>query len=169
MRTGAYANGEGEREKNYPLRVLVNNAGRFIQDTLLGEAEALPNQMQTNVYSAYYLTRSLLPHFVHQKAGHIFNMCSVASIQAYAGGASYCISKYALLGLSEMLREELKSHGIRVTAIIPGATLTDSWQGVDESRLMSPEDIASMVLSSYKLSFRSVVEEIRLRPQQGDL
>ncbi len=64
-------------------------------------------------------------------SGHIFNMCSIASLRAYPNGGSYSISKYALLGFSENLREELKPYSIKVTAICPGATYTPSWEGSD--------------------------------------
>jgi short-subunit dehydrogenase len=105
------------------------------------------------------------------KSGHIFNMCSIASIKAYDNGGSYAIAKFALLGFSKCLREELKAHGIRVTAIMPGATKTASWDGVDlpEERFMKVEDVAEMVYAAYSLSGRSVVEEVIIRPQLGDI
>jgi short-subunit dehydrogenase len=105
------------------------------------------------------------------KDGYIFNMCSIASIMAYPNGGSYSISKFALLGMTKVLREELKPHGIRVTAIMPGATLTASWEGVDlpAERFMKPEDVAETIYTAYALSKQSVVEEILIRPQLGDL
>src|SRR6187551_1859801 len=95
-----------------------------------------------------------------KRSGHIFNMCSIASIMAYPNGGSYTISKFAMLGFSKVLREELKPWGIRVSAILPGATFTASWEGVDlpEDRLMKPEDVADAVYGAYALSGRSVVE-----------
>ena len=98
-------------------------------------------------------------------------MCSIASIKAYPNGASYAMTKFALLGFSKVLREELKQHGIRVTAVMPGATLTDSWAGVDlpKDRFMTAEDVADIVYGTYALSPRSVVEEIIIRPQLGDI
>jgi NAD(P)-dependent dehydrogenase (short-subunit alcohol dehydrogenase family) len=90
---------------------------------------------------------------------------------AYPNGGSYAISKFALLGFSRCLRAELKEYGIRVTAVMPGATLTDSWAGTSypNDRFMPPEDVAEMVFSAYSLSTRSVVEDIIIRPQLGDL
>ena len=86
-------------------------------------------------------------------------------------GGSYCIAKFALLGFSKVLREEMKEHGIRVTSILPGAALSDSWKGVDlpTERFMPVEDIASCIFSTYSLSPRTVVEDIVLRPQLGDI
>ena len=89
----------------------------------------------------------------------------------YANGGSYSISKYAQLGMTKVLREEMKQHGIRVTAVLPGATLTASWEGVDlpESRFIKSEDVADSVFAAYRLSKNSVIEEILIRPQEGDI
>ncbi len=157
---------------NHPIDILVNNAGQFIPGSLHGEEEGVLEQMiQVNLYSAYHLTRALLPAMMERKKGHIFNMCSVASVTAYTNGGSYSISKFALLGFSKNLREELKTSGIKVTAVIPGAAYTDSWSGsgVDPQRLMEASDIAEMIYAASHLSSRAVPEEIILRPQLGDL
>jgi len=155
-----------------PVDVLVNNAGYFIPGQVIDEPEGtLENMIEGNLYSAYYTTRGIAPGMRKAQTGHIFNMCSIASIQAYPNGGSYAISKFAMLGLSKMLREELKEHGVRVTAVLPGATLTASWEGTNlpEERFMSPEDVAEAVWGVYSLSGRSVVEEILIRPQLGDI
>ena len=154
-----------------PLDVLVNNAGAFVPDSLLDETDILPQQIATNLYSAYYLTRALLPAFLTQGRGYIFNICSVAGLQAYPGGASYCISKYAMRGFSHVLRKELQPKGIRVSTVLPGATLTDSWKGTSlpPDRFIQAKDIAQLLLSAYDLSDSAVVEELLIRPQEGDL
>jgi short-subunit dehydrogenase len=105
------------------------------------------------------------------KSGHIFTICSIASLAAYPGGGAYGISKYALLGFTKNLRHELREHGIKVTAIIPGAVYTDSWKGsgVPEDRIMEDRDIARMIYACSQLSLQAVVEEIVVRPQLGDL
>ncbi len=154
------------------VNVLVNNAGVFLPGSISKEADgALETMIQTNLYSAYYLTRGLLAHMVHEKKGHIFNICSIASIMPYANGGSYSISKYAMLGMTKVLREEMKNHGIRVTAVLPGATRTASWEGTDlpESRFIKAEDVADAVYGAYGLSPHSVVEELLIRPQEGDI
>ena len=155
-----------------PLDVLVNNAGYFIPGSVLDEADgALESMINSNVFSAYYMSRALVPDMKARRHGHIFNMCSIASIKAYPNGGSYAISKFALLGFSKVLREELKEFGVRVTAILPGATRTASWDGVDlpDDRFMKAEDVADTVFAAYALSDRSVVEEIIIRPQLGDI
>jgi short-subunit dehydrogenase len=152
--------------------ILINNAGLFEPGSVHQEPEGqLERMMRVNMYSAYHLTRALVPNMIAQKSGHIFNICSVAALQAYHNGGSYSISKWAMLGFSRNLREELKKHGIKVTAVHPGATLTGSWEGfdIDPSRIMEADDIASMVLAASGLSLQACVEEILIRPQLGDL
>jgi short-subunit dehydrogenase len=152
--------------------VLVNNAGQFLPGSIYNETDGLLEQMMaTNLYSAYHLTRAVLPAMMQQKSGHIINLCSVASLQAYPGGGSYSISKYALLGFSKNLREEMKPHGIKVTSVMPGATWTPSWDGsgVAEERIMQASDIADAIWSLTRLSPQAVVEELVIRPQLGDL
>lgn len=152
--------------------VLVNNAGVFLPGAVHNEAEGTLEQLiETNLYSAYYISRALLPAMIERKSGSIFNVSSVAGIQAYHNGGSYSISKFALLGFSKALREELKPHNIKVTSLIPGATYTDSWSGsgLPEERFMKAEDIAQAVWDVYNLSANTVVEEILLRPVLGDI
>ncbi len=152
--------------------VLVNNAGSFMPGSVYNEDEGLLEKMiETNLYSAYHLTRKLLPAMMAQKAGHIFNICSIASLHAYTNGGSYSISKFALAGFSKNLREEMKPFNIKVTAVYPGAVLTDSWGDFDNSdgRIMEAKDIADMILAMSKLSPQAVVEDIIMRPQLGDL
>jgi short-subunit dehydrogenase len=152
--------------------VLINNAGVFIPGNLLEEENGmLEKQLNTNLMSAYTLTRLLAPDMVKRSTGDIVNICSVAGIQAYPNGGSYCISKFAMRGMSLVLREELKEKGVRVTTISPGATWSNSWAGSDlpPERLMPAADIAKAVLMAIELDASSVMEEIILRPQLGDL
>ncbi|MES2002927.1 MAG: SDR family oxidoreductase [Bacteroidota bacterium] len=152
--------------------IIVNNAGQFLPGSVHNEADGLLEQtMEINLYSAYHLTRFLLPAMMEAKRGHIFNICSIASLNAYPNGGSYSISKFALLGFSKNLREEMKPHGIKVTAVCPGATMSASWDGfgIDPNRIMEVDDIAKMVFAASQLSPMAVVEDIIMRPQLGDL
>ncbi|HET8861034.1 SDR family oxidoreductase [Marivirga sp.] len=152
--------------------VLVNNTGVFLPGSIQNEPEGnLEMMMNTNLFSAYHLTRALLPAMLPHRNSHIFSMSSIAGITAYSSGGSYSITKYAMQGFTKCLREELKEEGIKVTAVLPGATFTASWEGVDlpHERFMKPEDVAETVWSAYSLSDRTVVEEIILRPQLGDI
>lgn len=151
---------------------LVNNAGLFLPGAIHEEPGGMLEEMiSANLYSAYHLTRALLPSMLEARKGHIFNMCSIASLHAYPNGGSYSISKFALLGFSKNLREELKDKGIKVTSIMPGATWSASWAGADfpEDRLMQPTDVANAVWSAWSMSPAAVVEDIVIRPQLGDL
>lgn len=152
--------------------ILVNNAGSFKPGSVYNEEEGtLEEMIATNLYSAYHLTRMLLPAMMQKKRGHIFNICSIASLHAYANGGAYSISKFAMLGFSKNLREEMKPHGIKVTAVCSGAVLTNSWagSGIDPKRIMEAEDVADMIFAASQLSPMAVVEDIILRPQLGDL
>lgn len=152
--------------------VLVNNAGTFVPGSVYNEEDgALEQMIEVNLYSAYHLTRGLLPAMMKKKSGHIFNMCSIASLKAYNNGGSYSISKFALLGFSKNLREEMKPFNIKVTSVLPGAAYTDSWaaSGIDPQRIMEAADIADLVYASAHLSAKACVEDIILRPQLGDV
>lgn len=154
------------------LDILVNNAGVFLPGQIHSEEDdVFESMMKTNVNSAYYLTKKLLPAMMEAKTGTIINMSSVAGIKAYEYGGSYGISKFAMLGFSKNLREELKPHNIRVISLMPGATLTPSWNGFDapEERFIPAEDIAEIVWNACSLSMRTVVEDIVVRPALGDL
>ena len=152
--------------------VLVHNTGTYLPGSILGEADGtLETLLAVNVHSAYHLTRALLPAMREAGKGHIFTMCSTASISAYTNGGSYCISKFALLGFTKVLRAELMGTPLRVTAILPGATLTPSWAGVDlpPERFIPAADIASAVWGAYQMAPSTVVEEVLVRPLEGDV
>lgn len=152
--------------------ILINNAGVYLPGNCFDEPEgSMEKMMATNFYSAYYLTRALLPAMLEKRSGHVFNICSIASLQAYEGGGGYSVSKYALKGFTDNLRHEMKKHGIKVTGVYPGAVFTDSWEGFDNSdrRIMEPADIASMIYAATQLSPQAVVEDLVFRPQLGDL
>jgi short-subunit dehydrogenase len=152
--------------------ILINNAGIFLPGSIYEEEEnQLEKMINTNLYSAYHLTKTVLPKMMFKKQGHIFNICSIASNNAYANGGSYSISKFALLGFSKNLREELKPHGIKVTAVLPGAVYTNSWagSGVNPNRIMEVNDIASLVYAASKLSPQACVDDITITPQLGNL
>jgi short-subunit dehydrogenase len=164
--------GDWIAEQQIDIDVLVNNAGSFLPGNVHDEAAGtLEEMISVNLYSAYHLTRKLLPAMMQRKSGHIFTLCSIASLKAYPNGGAYSVSKFALLGMTKNLREEMRPHNIKVTAIIPGAVYTDSWaaSGVKPERLMKATDIAELVYATSQLSPQACVEEIVIRPQAGDL
>lgn len=154
------------------IDVLINNAGVFIPGSILTEEDGIfEQQVNTNLASAYHLTREIVPGMKTRKEGYVFNICSTASITAYTNGGSYCISKYAMLGMTKVLREELKDYNVKVSAIMPGATLTDSWGNTElpAERFIKATDVANTIWNIYTLSNNTVVEEIVIRPQLGDI
>ncbi|MCS6916876.1 MAG: SDR family oxidoreductase [Chitinophagales bacterium] len=152
--------------------VLINNAGVFVAGQIHKEKESTLEQlMKINLYSAYYLSRLFCKGMIRQRRGHIFNICSTASIQAYPNGGSYGVTKFALLGLTRNLRLELAPFNIKVTAVIAGATWTSSWEGSlhPHHRFMKPQDLAQAIWNAYILGPQTVIEEIVMRPMEGDL
>ena len=152
--------------------VLINNAGVYIEGWVTEEPEGtLEKQIETNLYSAYYMTRVILPAMLPHQQGHIFNICSIASQMLYENAHSYSVSKFAMLGYSKALRKEVKDKGIKVTALLPGATWSAAWGNapIPTERLMAATDIAEAVWSAYQMPPTAVIEEMILRPQLGDL
>ncbi len=154
------------------IDILVNNAGFFTPGDIHNEEDGMLEKMiETNLYSAYNLSRKIVPTMQNAKKGLIINISSVAGLQAYPQGGSYSISKFALTGFSKNLRNELKEDGIKVSTVYPGATFSNSWagSGIDEDRIMDAQDVATSVYALTQLSSKAVVEDIVLRPQLGDL
>lgn len=152
--------------------VLINNAGIFEGAPLVETTVAqFDRVVATSLRSTFLVSRAFVPGMVKRGRGDIFNMSSIAGLQAYPGGAAYCAAKFGVTGLTKVMRAELKPKGVRVTLVCPGATWSPSWgeSKVPAERMMPAEDVARAFLDIYRLSRRTVVEEIVLRPQLGDL
>lgn len=152
--------------------VLVNNAGAFTYAPLDElTLEDFRDQIAVNLTGAFAVTQAFLAEMRAQESGHLFFMGSVASLMAYPGNAGYCAAKHGLRGLARTVRAETKDEGLRVTTVLPGATDTPTWEGADipSKRFMAPEDVAQSVVDAYHLSDRTVLEELLLRPQEGDV
>lgn len=154
------------------IDVLVNNVGLYIPGSIMDEEDGnLELMINTNLYSAYYLSKYFAGVMIEERKGHIFNICSTASIKPVVAAGSYSISKFALMGLTKVLREELMHQGIKVTAVLPGSTLTASWSGttIPRSKFVLPEDVAGAIMNAYKMSEGAVVDEILIRPMLGEV
>ena len=152
--------------------VLINNAGKFFAAPFLQMTPAdFDRMVAVNLRSVFLVARAFAPAMARRGRGDIFNMSSVAGLQAYPGGAGYSAAKFGVTGLSKVMRAELKQRGVRVCCVCPGGTVSPSWDGsgVAAERLMPAADVARAFLDVYRLSRRTVVEEIILRPQGGDL
>jgi NADP-dependent 3-hydroxy acid dehydrogenase YdfG len=152
--------------------MLINNAGVFAGAPFaeLGVAD-FDRIIAANLRSAFLVTRAMVPAMVRRKRGDVFFMSSIAGRGAYPNGAAYCAAKFGVSGLAQVLRAETKGTGVRVCCVYPGATWSPSWSGsgIAEQRIMPATDVARAFLDVYRLSRRTVVEEIVLRPQRGDV
>lgn len=154
------------------LDVLVNGAGVFTYKpfarTTLRDWRA---NLETNLTSIFLTTQAALPLFERGRGGHLVNILSISSRQTFPNCAAYCASKFGALGLTGVLREELRDRGIRVTAILPGSTDTRLAKEfdfpVDRTKLIQPEDVAAAVLGAILQPARTTVEEILLMPSSG--
>lgn len=152
--------------------VLINNAGQFAKARFLETKVATFDAVvAANLRSVFLVSQAFVPAMVERGRGDVFNLGSVASFKALAGMAAYGAAKFGVLGLTRVMREELKTTGVRVCCVLPGATFSPSWKGagVPAARMMPAEDIAAAILAAHRLSRRTVVEEIVLRPPLGDL
>ncbi|AWB44006.1 3-ketoacyl-ACP reductase [Paenibacillus sp. CAA11] len=146
------------------IDILINNAGIAKFGTLL---EMDPSDweriLQVNLMGTYYITRAILPGMVKQNSGNIINVSSTAGERGFATGSAYCSSKFALLGLTEALMQEVRKSNIRVTALTPSTVNTELASGAglkigDEDRMMQPEDVAELALATLKLPPRVFVK-----------
>jgi NADP-dependent 3-hydroxy acid dehydrogenase YdfG len=152
--------------------VLVNNAGRYFGAPFLGTSVAdFDRMLAMNLRSLFLVTRAFAPAMVRRRRGDIFNMGSIAALTAYPGGSAYTAAKFGVAGLSKAMRAEFKDKGVRVCCVHPGATVSPSWRGsgVPAGRMMPAEDVAQAFIALYRMTRRTVVEEVVLRPQLGDL
>jgi len=152
--------------------VLVNNAGKYFGAPFLGTSAAdFDRMLAANLRSLFLVTRAFAPGMVRRRRGDIFNMGSIAGLTAYPGGSAYTAAKFGVTGLSKSMRAEFKDRGVRVCCVYPGATVSPSWRGsgVPAARMMPAEDVARAFVAVYRMTRRTVVEEVVLRPQRGDL
>ncbi|MCF3649326.1 SDR family oxidoreductase [Synoicihabitans lomoniglobus] len=152
--------------------VLINNAGRFYPTEFLAMSVAdFDGLIAANLRSLFLVSRAIVPAMVKRGRGDVFNMSSIAGQNPYPGGAGYCAAKFGVTGLSKVMREELKDKGVRVCTVYPGATMSPSWEGsgADWTKMMPTADVARAFYDIYQLSRKTVVEDIVLRPQGGDL
>ena len=169
IKAEAYAFCDFVKEQVPTVDVLVNNAGMFLMGSILDEADdQYEKQMNLNLNASYYLSKFFGKMMREQRYGHIFNICSIASKQVMENAGSYSVTKAALFSLNNVFREELSKYNVKVTAILPGSTLTSSWEGtnIPAERFVQPEDIANTIYSILNLSSGVNVDEITIKPVQ---
>ncbi|MDB5143027.1 MAG: family oxidoreductase [Mucilaginibacter sp.] len=154
------------------ISIIVNNLGMFDPSSILTENEsAFDKQLNTNLMPAYHLYRYFGKTMMAAREGHIFTICSVAALNPIAEAGTYSVTKFALLGLSKVMRLEMQPYNVKVTAVIPGSTLTNSWKDadVDKDQFVAPDDIASAIVNIYKMSTGANVDEIIIKPVGGQV
>lgn len=157
------------RQKWGEVDILVNNAGVgvFRAAHELSEEE-WDRVMGTNLKGVFLMSRAVAPHMIRRRAGHIINISSLAGKNAFAGGGVYCASKWGLLGLTACMAEDLRGHGIRVSAVCPGSVATEfsPHAGKDPGQLLQPDDVAHAVAMLVTQAPQSFISEVSLRPTQ---
>jgi NAD(P)-dependent dehydrogenase (short-subunit alcohol dehydrogenase family) len=155
------------------LDILINNAG--IAHTNL-PVEKLPfpvwkDVLDTNLTGTFLVTQAALA--IMRRGGTIVNNLSIAATRVFAGSAAYNASKHAALGLTNTLREELRPRGIRVIALLPGATDTDIWTTLwpqaPRKKMMSPATVAEATVQALLLPANATVESLEILPTVGTL
>ena len=154
------------------VAMLVNNAGFYVEESVLeSKPDTFRSQLEVNLMSAIMLTQSMIPILENKKQASIIFTGSITALGGQARCGAYSVSKHALRGYVQSLREALKSTQISVTSLILGQTWSPSWDGstVDPERLILPEDVGRVVALLTTLSSQTCIEELVIRPQQGDL
>jgi NADP-dependent 3-hydroxy acid dehydrogenase YdfG len=157
--------------------ILINNTGvgnyKNLVDT---SAEEYDDLMDTNVRSTFLFTRQTVPVMLHQKQGTILMISSMAGVYGFAGEAVYCATKFAQVGFAQALDRELRPHGIKVGVICPGGVKTEfalgrgrTPDGVKNSDMLEPDDVAGAVLLACKQSQGSRIIEIQMRTMAESL
>lgn len=142
------------------LDILINNAGTAQFGTVADmDPDHWEQIIQTNLMGTYYVTRAALPTLLNQKSGSIINIASTAGERGFATGSAYCASKFAVIGLTESLMQEVRKSNIRVTALTPSTVNTELAVKTglpvgDEDRMMQAEDVAELILAALKLPQR---------------
>jgi len=155
------------------LDILVNNAG-IAHANLPVEKLPYPvwkDVLETNVDGMFLVTQAAL--VLMKRGGTIVNNLSIAANRVFAGCSAYNTSKHAALGLTNTLREELRPKGIRVIALIPGATDTDIWTTLwpqaPRRKMMQPQTVAQAVVQAILLPANATVESLEILPTVGTL
>ncbi len=160
--------------KDFRISGLINNAGiTSFKPAADNSIEEIQQIINTNLLGAVYTIKTVIPEMIAKNNGIIINTISVAAKKIFTNSSIYSASKSGLAAYTNVLREELRKHNIRVINILPGATKTPIWPNSAlekfSERMMSPADVASMIYKIYNLDGNIVPEEITLRPLKGDL
>ena len=147
------------------IDILINNAGVGVFGKFLelepGEWERV---IKVNLMGVYYATRAILPGMIAQESGDIINISSTAGLRGAATTSAYSASKFAVIGLTESLMQEVRKHNIRVTALTPSTVATDMAKDLNltdgnPEKVMQPEDVAELIVAQLKLNKRVFIKD----------
>jgi NAD(P)-dependent dehydrogenase (short-subunit alcohol dehydrogenase family) len=161
------------RGLHQPLDILINNAGIGHPNRTIGELPYLTwmEVIDTNLNGLFLMTQAALA--VMKRGSTIVNNLSIAAERVFPGSAAYNASKHGALGFTDTLREELRPKGIRVIALIPGATDTAIWDTLwpkaPRRKMMSAETVARTVVDALLLPENATVEKVVVMPSSGTL
>ncbi|EOR95500.1 3-oxoacyl-[acyl-carrier protein] reductase [Arcticibacter svalbardensis MN12-7] len=147
------------------IDILVNNAGTATFGKFLElEPAEWENQIKVNLFGVYYVTRAVLPQMIERQTGDIINISSTAGLRGAATTSAYSASKFAVMGLTDSLMQEVRKHNIRVTALTPSTVVTDLAKSANlinnnEERVMHPEDLAELIVAQLKLNRRVFIKD----------
>ncbi len=160
---------ERTRKSLGPVDILVNNAGVGI----FGPVQALRESdwdavLDTNLKAVFLVSKEVAPEMIRRRTGQIINISSLAGKNAFANGSVYCASKWGLLGLTYCMAEDLRTYGIRVSAVCPGTVATEfsPHAGKNPSKMLQPDDVAHAVAALVTQAPQSFISEVLLRPTQ---
>jgi 3-oxoacyl-[acyl-carrier protein] reductase len=156
------------------LDILVTSAGGASFGPLVdSHTEDWDAMIAINLRGTYLCCKHALKVMVPQGRGHILNILSIASQTALPGSAAYTASKFGALGLTKVMAAEVRSHGIKVTAVIPGAVDTPLWEksggDLDRGKMLSASDVADAIVSIIAQPPTIYTDEIVLMPPLGIL
>ncbi|MDN9012592.1 3-ketoacyl-ACP reductase [Brevibacillus laterosporus] len=146
------------------IDILINNAGTATFGTV---ADMDPAEWErivsVNLFGTYYMTHAALPDMIAQNSGNIINVASTAGERGFATGSAYCASKFAVMGFTESLLQEVRKHNIRVTALTPSTVNTELAVNAglkigSEDHMMQPEDVAELALATLRLPERVFIK-----------
>jgi short-subunit dehydrogenase len=163
--------GLAEQELGF-ISVIVNNVGIYEPTSILDDEEnTFDKLININLMPTYLLYRYFGKTMIATGKGHIFTICSIAAINPVIEAGMYSVTKFALLGLTKVMRLEMQDHGIKVTTLLPGSTLTDSWKDttISADKFVLPDDIASAIINAWKMSPGANVDEIVIKPTTGQV
>jgi 3-oxoacyl-[acyl-carrier protein] reductase len=150
-----------------PISILINNAGVGLFGPVQEQSEAnWDTLLDTNLKSVFLVSRAVAPGMIQRGTGDIINISSLAGLNAFAGGAIYCASKWGLQGLTACMAEDLRAHGIRVSVVCPGSVATGfSGKSAEQKpHALRAEDVAHAVETIVTQAPNSFISELQIRP-----